>query len=270
MPYGIDLEDFHSAEQPGPNGARANALAERIERRVLPGASCLTASSPMIADAYLDKYGVRPIPIHNTFSLSLAAEDVASDSATLRLYWFSQTLGPGRGLEDVVQAIGRAGGAAELHLRARPIPSYLDALHRLQREVAPALTIVRHDIAAPDEMVRLAHGYDAGLSCEVPLTLNRRLCLGNKIFTYLAAGVPVILSRTPAQATLAQDLGPAALSYECGDVDGLARVLRRLRDEPGQRAESRSAARAAAARRWHWEHADDRGALLNAVAGAIG
>jgi glycosyltransferase involved in cell wall biosynthesis len=270
VPYGIDLEDFHSAEHVGPDGAIAGALAERIERRVLPGASCLTTSSPMIADAYLGKYSVRPLPIHNTFSISVADPGGAPDPAVLRLYWFSQTLGPGRGLEDVVRAIGRAGGSAELHLRARPIPSYFDALQAHQRDVAPALVLVRHDPAPPDEMVRLAQGYDAGLSCEEPVVLNRRLCLGNKIFTYLAAGVPVILSRTPAQAALAQDLGPAAFSYECGDVDGLAQVLRRLRDEPGARAQSQSAARAAAERRWHWEHPDDRGALLTAVAGAIG
>jgi len=269
VPYGIDLEDFHSAEQLGPDSALASALAERVERRVLPGASCLTTSSPMIAEAYLDKYGVRPIPVHNTFSISFADAGGAPDPTVLRLYWFSQTLGPGRGLEDVVRAIGQAGGATALHLRARPIPAYFDALQALQRDVAPALALVRHDPAPPDEMVRLARGYDAGLSCEEPVVLNHRLCLGNKIFTYLAAGIPVILSRTPAQAALAQDLGSAAFSYECGDVGGLAQVLRRLRDEPGARAQSQSAARAAAERRWHWEHPDDRGALLAAVARAV-
>lgn len=270
VPYGIDLEDFHSAEHLDPDGAVANSLAGRIERRVLPGASCLTTSSPMIAAAYLEKYGVRPIPIYNTFSISVADAGGAPDPAVLRLYWLSQTLGPGRGLDEVVRAIGRAGGSTELHLRALSTPSYFDALQTLQRHVAPALVLARHDPAAPDEMVRLAQGYDAGLSCEEPVVLNRRLCLANKIFTYLAAGVPVILSRTPAQAALARELGPAAFSYECGDVDGLAQVLRRLREEPGARMQSQSAARAAAKRRWHWEHPDDRGALLTAVAGAIG
>jgi glycosyltransferase involved in cell wall biosynthesis len=269
VPYGIDLEDFHSAEKLGPEAAVTNALAERIERRVLPGASCLTTSSPMIAEAYLDKYGVRPVPIHNTFSISFGDASDTVDRAVLRLYWFSQTLGPGRGIEDVVRAMGRAGGSAELHLRARPTSAYFDALQTLQRNVAPALVLMPLEPAAPDEMVRLAQGYEAGLSCEDPVELNHRLCLGNKIFTYLAAGVPVILSRTPAQAALAEDLGPAAFSYECGDIDGLAQVLRRLRDESGARTRSQSAARAAAERRWHWEHPDDRGALLAAVAGAV-
>ena len=119
-------------------------------------------------------------------------------------------------------------------------------------------------------MVRLAQGYDAGLSCEQPLVLNRRLCLTNKIFTYVAAGMPVILSRTPAQARLERDLGGAAFGYDCGDIDGLAKVLWGLASTATTRQQAGSAARAAAERRWHWEHPDDRGALLTGIARAIG
>ena len=48
-----------------------NVIAERVEHLVLPGAAFLTTSSAMIADAYADKYGLRPRAIHNTFSLDL-------------------------------------------------------------------------------------------------------------------------------------------------------------------------------------------------------
>jgi glycosyltransferase involved in cell wall biosynthesis len=278
VPYGIDFEDLHSAELEAGGSELAHALAARIERRVLAGAGFATAGSPMIADAYAQAYGTRPIPIHNTFSLrmppapaALEADRPHADTAgerPLRLYWFSQTLGPGRGLEDVIHALGRSGVAAELHLRARPIAGYLESLRALHRDVAPETAIVHHDPASPDAMVELAQPYDAGLSCEEPTVLNHRLCLTNKIFTYLAAGVPVILSRTPAQALLACDLGAAALSYECGDVNGLSDLLRHFAEDAAARRHARCAARAAATRRWHWEHPDDRGALLSCV-GAI-
>ncbi len=270
VPFGIDLEDLHSAEQNGADSDHVHALATRIERRVLTGAARVTAGSPMIAEAYAQQYGVRPIPIHNTFSLRLPVPAAAPEPHRLRLYWFSQTLGPGRGLEDVIHACGLVGIRAELHLRARPIASYLEALETLQRAVAPSVTVVHHAPAAPDDMIRLAQGYDAGLSCEESAVLNHRLCLGNKIFTYLAAGVPVILSRTPAQAALAQDLGPAAFVYDGGDAPGLADQLQRLTSDAGLRHQSRCAARCAAERRWHWEHPDDRGALLSAVAEGLG
>jgi glycosyltransferase involved in cell wall biosynthesis len=281
VPYGIDFEDFHSAELEGPGGELAHALASRIERHVLSGAAFATTSSPMIADAYAQAYGVRPIPIHNTFTVRMpeAAPEgfegihprrEPAHERPLRVYWFSQTLGPGRGLEDVIRALGRSDAAAELHLRARPIAGYAASLRGLQRDVAPRTTIVHHDPASPDTMVELAQRYDAGLSCEEPNVLNHRLCLTNKTFTYLAAGVPVILSRTPAQALLARDLGAAALSYECGDVHGLADLLGRLAGDAQSRCRARCAARAAATRRWHWEHPDDRGALLSSVAAVVG
>jgi glycosyltransferase involved in cell wall biosynthesis len=268
VPYGIDFEDLHSAEH-APDSEVNNVLAARIERQVIGGAAFATAASPMIADAYERSYGVRPIPVHNTFSLAASLGTDDRDDRPLRLYWFSQTLGPGRGLEDILRGIGRMGGAAELHLRARPIPSYLDALTALQREVAPRVTIVRHDPAAPDDMVFLAQPYDAGLACEEPLGLSRQFCLANKIFTYLAAGVPVIMSRTPAQSTLETQLAGAAFGYDCGDIDGIAEILTHLSSDAALRRQARCAAFTAADRRWHWEHPEDRGALLAAVAGAL-
>ena len=81
---------------------------------------------------------------------------------------------------------------------------------RFARDTAPALTFRCTSRADPDAMVHLSRGYDLGLSGEEPTAVDRRLCLGNKIFTYLAAGVPVLLSATPAQSRLGQDLGDAA------------------------------------------------------------
>jgi len=81
--------------------------------------------------------------------------------------------------------------------------------------------------------------------------------------------VPVIMSRTPAQATLERSLDGAAFGYDCGDIDGIAQMLARFSSNPDLLNQARCAARAAAERRWHWEHPEDRGALLAAVAGAI-
>jgi glycosyltransferase involved in cell wall biosynthesis len=265
-PYGIDLEDLHSAEDSGADRDHVHALAARIERDVLDGAQFVTASSPMISAAYARMYGVAPTTVHNTFSIASPRADVDSGSRqSLRLYWFSQTIGPGRGLEEVVAAAGRVTATIELHLRGRGADGYLERVRQLQREIAPALSVVHHDPAPPDEMVALAQDYDVGLSCEEPSVENHRFCLGNKIFTYLAAGVPVVLTRTPAQWALAADLGDAAALYPSGEVDALADLLRGFTTET-RRASSRRAAREAAARRWHWEHPLDRGALLERVA----
>jgi glycosyltransferase involved in cell wall biosynthesis len=269
VPYGVDLEDFHSGEQSDADGESVHVLARRIERAAIDGARLVTASSPMISETYRRQYGVRPLTIHNTFSIDVPPDEGDLHEGPIRLYWFSQTIGPGRGLEDVIRAASRLGEAAELHLRGRLDAAYSAVLRDVQRDEPAALTLVHHDPAPPDDMVRLAQGYDVGLSCEEPSVFNRRVCLTNKIFTYLAAGVPVVMSRTPAQAALADDLGSAAATYECGDVEGLASALRHCAADPERRRLARGAARAAAERRWHWQHPADRGALLTGIARAI-
>jgi hypothetical protein len=268
VPYGIDLEDFHTGEWSAQVG-ELNVIAERIERLVLPEAAFLTTSSPMIGDAYADKYGLHPRTVHNTFSLDLPEPIGSLEGEPLRCYWFSQTLGAGRGLEDFVRAAGHARLTAELHLRAGVKQPYLHDLMRFSRAAAPSLAITLHEPGGPDAMVHLARGYDLGLSGEEPTVMNRRLCLGNKIFTYLAAGVPVLLSATPAQARLGQDLGAAAIVYESGDVAGLAERLSCLARDSQLRVRVRRSARSAALRRWHWEHPEDRGALVETVRAAL-
>jgi len=268
VPYGLDLEDFHTGEQSAQVG-ELNVIAERVEHLVLAGAAFLTTSSAMIADAYADKYGLRPRAIHNTFSLDLPEPSGSHEGEPLKCYWFSQTLGAGRGLEDFIRAAGHARLPAQLPLRAGVSQPYLDDLMRFSRATAPSLAITLHEPGGPDAMVQLARGYDLGLSGEEPTVVNRCLCLGNKIFTYLAAGVPVLLSATPAQARLGQDLGAAAIVYEPGDVAGLAERLSCLARDSNLRVQARHAARSAALRRWHWEHPEDRGALVETVRAAL-
>jgi len=71
------------------------------------------------------------------------------------------------------------------------------------------------------------------------------------------------------KAALEFCLEGAAFGYDCGDVDGIVHILSRFASDPDLQEQAQRAARAAAERRWHWEHPEDRGALLAAVAGAI-
>jgi glycosyltransferase involved in cell wall biosynthesis len=271
VPYALDLEDFHSAEQGHDPASRlAHGLAERIERAVLPGAVFLTAGSVPIASAYSGKYGVRPTPINNTFPLPAVTPDLTpSVGEGLRLYWFSQTIGPGRGLEDAVEAMGLADILGELHLRGLAIPDYLETLRELADDVAPELKIVYHEPAPPDSMVDLCRGYDVGLALEQEHVLNRALCLTNKAFTYMLGGLALVLTDTPAQRPLGWDVGEGAILSMPGDVPALAAGLKRWAKDKGILARARAAGWQAAQRRWHWEHPAERGALLGAVARAL-
>jgi hypothetical protein len=269
-PYGIDLEDFHSGETSGADAPLVDALALRVERAVLPGAAFVTAGSEAIAGAYRMRDRVDARAIHNTFTLPSRPPDVSRvDPGRLRVYWFSQTIGPGRGLEDAVLALGRSGAAAQLALRGRPHAGYLEALTAHAATHAPGVEIVHFDPAPPDTMVDVARGYDVGLALEQMTPLNRRLCLTNKAFTYILAGMAVAVTDTPGQHALGVDLGRAAALVPVGDVDALAAAFARWAADPAELECAKRTAWNAATRRWHWDHALERGALSALVRQAL-
>jgi len=264
--YALDLEDFHSGESEASDHAVSHGLARRIEDRVLRQATFLTASSEGIAQAYSESYGVAPSVIHNTFELPRRMPDFSRAlPQLLRLYWFSQTIGAGRGLEDAITAMGLAGVPGELTLRGRPVPGYLDSLQRLANARAPRLRVIHEPPASPDAMVDLSRGYDVGLALEQVRVRNHQIAQSNKLFTYLLAGNAVAMTDTPGQHAIGVDVGAGAGLVPPGDVVALASVFARWATEPNVLEAARRAAWEAARRRWHWQHEDERGLLYRLV-----
>lgn len=268
--YGFDAEDFHDEEGEFPP-------AERTARRLvlthgLPGCALFTTAAPLMADRYAAAYGRRPVVLLNTFPLAEApaAPVAAAPSGTgrpARLYWFSQTVGPGRGLEQMVAVLGRMGTPAELHLRGFVSDAYRGELQARARAAGCPERIVFLPPGPPREMVRLAAGMDLGLALEQSSPPNRDLCLTNKVFAYLLAGVPQLLSPTSAQTALAPELGRAALLADPGATAETAALLDRWLGDPAGVAVARKTAWDLGRRRYCWDI--EQQTLLSAVA-AIG
>jgi hypothetical protein len=267
--YGLDLEDLHSAEMEGGNTTLSNALASRIERQVLPRAAFLTTSSAPIARAYRDLYGVTPATVHNTQLLASKAPDTVPHEGPIRAYWFSQTIGAGRGLEDFFHGAALAGIPLELHLRGRADGPYVDRLIEWAQVAAPRVAVNVHSPGSPDHMVDSCREYDIGLALEQQRPPNRDLCISNKAFTYMAAGLAVVFTDTEGQRLLANDLGPGALLFRSSDHRTLADGLLRWHHDRRQLLISRHAAWEAAKRRWNWNHPCERKVLVATVAQAL-
>ena len=118
-------------------------------------------------------------------------------------------------------------------------------------------------------MVALCAEYDVGLSLEHGPVLNKLLCLSNKALTYVLGGLAVAFTDTPGQHDLARDMGEGSLVHAPGDVESLAIGLRRWADDRDVLERARRASWQAAERRWHWEHPDERGALIAACGAAL-
>ncbi|MEO7190502.1 MAG: hypothetical protein ABI051_05555 [Vicinamibacterales bacterium] len=255
----FDAEDFHSGQFPSESLDPLCRVVRRVERHYLPACDAITASAPGIADAYqpLSRVGP-PQCLLNVGCLGdrQGAQPVTTSSLTpLTLYWFSQTIGPDRGLEDAVRAMGSVGNACiELHLRGTWAAGYQAVLGEVARRAGVGLERIHaHAPAAPHDMVSLASQFDVGLAVEPGCTVNNDLAISNKIFTYLLAGTAVIATRTAGQEWIMRQTPDAGWTYHPGDHAHLADILRGLVASRAQLTAARRAAWDHATRTFNWE-----------------
>ncbi len=256
--YAFDAEDFHTGDLPdAPAFDPPRRAVAAIERRFLPAAAYVSAASPGIAQAYREEYGIAlPETILNVFpraSAPAALAPVEVQLAAPSLYWFSQTIGPDRGLESAIAALALTRTRPQLVLRGMVTPAIAGTLRGIAAAagVADRLTLLPPD--APGEMERLAARHTLGLAGEIGNTRNRRIALTNKQFTYLLAGLPVLMSDIPAHRAFAKDAPGAVFLYRAGDAASLAASIDALLGDPAALRHARVAAFRLGQERFNWE-----------------
>ena len=254
-----DAEDFHTGEHDGSKTSRRlSALIARIERRYLKRCSYVTASSPGIAAAYGHKYGIdQPVVIQNVFPLadrnSMDGKVKDRRGSSFSIYWFSQTIGPGRGIEDAITACGTLSRSFELHLRGTVTPGYKTELIQLAQANNMADHLYIHDQAPFGEVLSRAAEHDVGLALEQTHSANRDLCQTNKIFIYLLGGLAVAATATRGQRAVLEACPSAGKLIPPGDTATLGNFLRLLQENPGLLRCHKEAALNAARQNWNWE-----------------
>jgi glycosyltransferase involved in cell wall biosynthesis len=253
--FGFDAEDFHVGELLDTRENQAEIrVRDLIERTLLPKCHHLTAASPGIAAAYAERYSVEMEPILNVFSRSEAPDTLPKRNRKIpSLYWFSQTIGAGRGIEAIVQAMGQMQTPVELYLRGLPANGYVDQLKQLATSVNVCDRIHFLPSASPLDMVQLAAEHDIGLSLELETPYNRAICLTNKIFTYLLAGLPVLMSRTEAQSELSRRLGSASVLIDVSNATAIAQTLDQWLSDSTQLLQARQQAWTLGHTQYNWE-----------------
>jgi glycosyltransferase involved in cell wall biosynthesis len=268
--FGFDVEDDHVGELDDvPKNWLEIAIRQEIEAGFLPKCQHLTASSPCIAQVYRERYGVTMTPILNVFPLSQGPSRPRKESNgnVLSVYWFSQTIGPDRGLEPVIKAMGKIKGRVRLSIRGSDFLGYSAHLKMLANEAGIADAISFFPSAPPDQMARLAAQHDVGLASELSTPPNRAISLTNKVFTYLLSGIPVLLSNTPAQRELATELGEAAQVVDLAAPGMIAARLDLWATNPEILSTAKSIAWRLGQTRFNWDA--EKKKFLQAVMGAL-
>jgi len=267
----FDAEDLHCGElEDGSDEQPAQILAQLIQHKYLRQCGYVTASSPGIARALVERYNIpHPTIVLNTFPLDLVGEaqavplDRSSGHGTTSFYWYSQIVSLDRGLQDAIIAIGRLENNAELHIRGNLSTAVRGTLEKLAEESGSAGRVFFHEAVPPEELLSYGRQHDVGLCLETTKTVNRNLCITNKMFLYLVAGLAIIATRTEGHSEVFKVTPDIGHQYDDGDVDSLVRIMTRLAREKKCLQDNKICALRAARDHWNW--AIDERRLLERV-----
>lgn len=228
---GFDAEDLHSEMfREEEQNSVYKELAEYYERTFIKKCDYLTTASPGISRAYRKKYNLEYLPpvILNVFPLLMSEKKVAErHDSTLKIYWFSQTIGRYRGLNDILEALGKLNNMdIELHLLGNWQTGFKkEFFERTQELKIDNNKIYSHPLTCSNNMINFASSFDIGLALEEKVSNNRNICLTNKIFTYMLAGNAIIATNTDGQKEISENAGNAIKTYESGDIDSLVSII---------------------------------------------
>jgi len=256
---GIDMEDWFAEDLlPEARKQRPLRLLRRLEKKLLRNSAYSLCTSHAMSEALADEYGCQPpIVIYNAFpwadrqSLDGLIKD-RRDRNIPSIHWYSQTLGPGRGLEDLFDALPYVKFEAEIHLRGKSSTGFESWLS----EKVPAewrSRIFIHDLVSNEELLSRIAEHDIGFAGEMKYCRSRDLTVTNKILQYLLGGLSVIASDTSGQYEVAKQAGAAVSVYKCGDIVELAGRLNELLGSIQRLSTAKAYALEAAKKKFCWE-----------------
>jgi glycosyltransferase involved in cell wall biosynthesis len=262
-----DFEDWHSEDLlPADRRHRPLQALRDIEQTLLRRAAYTTTTSHALADALQARYGGRrPMVLTNSFPLQ-ADFRRESPSAPPAFFWFSQTIGPGRGLEPFIAAWVRMSRPSRLVLLGESAGGFApQLLASVPAEWRPRIKFL--DLVPMAELPSLVARHDVGLALEPASSRNNDLTISNKILQYLNAGLAVVATPTAGQREVLARAPGAGVLIDFDSPALAAAALDELVGDPVRLAAAQRCARTAAEKTYCWER--ESPGLLAQVAAAL-
>lgn len=196
----FDIEDWYSRDYLG--AFRPVALLEMEERKALAHGIYSTFPSLAMATAMKEAFkgSKKTEVIYNGFPL--AENPGFAAGANSSLVWFSQTIGPGRGLETLLEALKLTRTPLELHLVGECVEGFDKQLESsFPRKKGHQLFI--HAAVEHAHLPVIIARHRIGLAIEKSQPQSRNKTITNKILQYLQAGVQVLATATDGQQEVA-------------------------------------------------------------------
>ncbi|HTI60951.1 glycosyltransferase [Mucilaginibacter sp.] len=256
----FDFEDWYSEDlSEEARLERPIGLLKRLEKTALQkGVFCFTTSDVMAAKLAETYDAPIPATLYNTFGVDESLLTIPKRyTPPVKLFWFSQTIGPGRGLEEFIGLMSQIETRLELHLLGAVSESYKNELSNIQH----THPILFHPLVSNEKLPAKIAEFDVGLALELDKPLNRDHTVTNKLFQYIVSGLPVIATNTKGQQEVIGKYGGGVL-IDMKDTDTTLPQLRELLNNPAQLLELRQQAIYAASQ-LDWEN--EKGKILNKI-----
>lgn len=276
---GVDFEDWFSQDLlPSALATRPVKEIKRLEEHLIHNCSYCLTTSQALAEALATAYQApKPTVIYNIFPPKLKNQlsnhfQFKTQHAKLstqnlpRLHWFSQTIGPGRGLETLFQSLSYLHLPVEIHLRG----NYSESACTWLEPQIPANwrdRIFIHPTVANDELSDRIAENDIGLALEQADPPSRTLTITNKLFQYLQAGLAVIATNTAGQREVLQKCPEIGHLIPCQNPSALANAITELIQNPLTLQAAKQAAQKALENHFSW--VDQRDRIIRATEKAL-
>ncbi|QXU42327.1 hypothetical protein [Pedobacter sp. D749] len=232
---GFDAEDLHRFEMSNDKTNYDVRLKAFLEEKYFTKTNYITTSSQTIANQYKIFFPhLKFKTILNTFPKQLLSLPNSLNSP-LKLFWFSQTIGISRGIQDIFRAIKiLEEQEIELHLLGKiNNQTKLDfdrLINSLKFDKRPKIFF--HAPLPPHCLFAFANQFHIGLCLEPAFSKNNDLALSNKIFTYIQAGLAIIASDTSGQKWLLENYPEMGSIYKRNNPNQLAILIQNYLSNP--------------------------------------
>jgi glycosyltransferase involved in cell wall biosynthesis len=237
------------------------AWYRRVEARYVPRAALVIVANPGVAPELERRYrvrGVRAVPNYPVEAEAVEGRDLRSlpeaagipPGAPIVLYLGGVM--PHRGVEQLVDAIDQLPAAHLVCLGASGPHAELIRAQAIRLGLAERVHLVPP--VPSNEVVPYASSATIGVSIVQPASLSYRLALPNKLFQYMAAGLPVVASDFADVRDVVEG-SHAGLVVDPTDVPAVTNALGRLLADPALARRMGEAGRRAVRERFNWDRA---------------
>lgn len=256
---GVDFEDWFSEDLlPEARATRPITQLKALESRLARECRyCLTTSQALASALAATYQAVKPIVVYNVFPWAerQQLDYQKRDRHNLNLpslHWFSQTIGPGRGLEILFQALTYLTLPVEIHLRG----NYSEIARQWLEPLIPQQWRDRlfiHPTVPNAELLSRIAEHDIGLALERTDIPSRNLTVTNKLFQYIQAGLAVIATDTAGQREILSQVPTVGRLIPNNEPLKLAQAVEYLIRNPESLSATKVAALYAAKEKFCWE-----------------